>query len=112
MLVSVDDILHFARLSTTPYAGANGVLLSPANQILGTYANLKRFQGSKGSPYRGWQAHHIVEKQDLDRLGIANRYPSPDDQICVLLPERAHIGRINSILRNHAPIGPNWTQNT
>jgi len=32
-------------------------------------------------------------------LGVSGHAPAYSDQLCVLLPERAHIGRINSILR-------------
>jgi hypothetical protein len=78
------------------------ILLTAANQLIGSYAELRRFQTSR-PVYLGWQAHHIVETQDLERLGVASRFPGRDDQICVLLPERAHIGRINSILRNQNP---------
>ena len=55
--------------------------------------------------YRGWQAHHVVEKQDLGRLGVAHLFPPENDQLCVLLPERTHIGRINSVLRRQNPLG-------
>lgn len=83
-----------------------GVVVTTANQLLGSYADLKRFQRADSSgEYRGWQAHHIVEEQDLGRLGIAHLFPARDDQLCVLLPERAHIGRTNSILRRQNPIG-------
>ena len=116
MTVYVSEILRLAGVSVSAYASRNssgivigtstGVMLSQANQLLGTFADLKRFQRSAGGKaYIGWQAHHIVEKQDLDRLGVGDRFPRGDDQLCVLLPERAHIGRINSILRNQAPIG-------
>jgi hypothetical protein len=41
----------------------------------------------------------------LDRLGISSLFPPEQDQICVLLPERAHVGRINSLLRRENPKG-------
>jgi hypothetical protein len=83
-----------------------GVVVTRANQLLGSYADLKRFQrADSAGEYCGWQAHHIVEEQDLSRPGVAHLFPTRDGQLCVLLPERAHIGRTNSILRHQNPIG-------
>jgi hypothetical protein len=46
----------------------------------------------------------VVEYQDLERLGVAVKFPDYKEQLTVLLPEVAHIQRINSILRNQAPM--------
>ena len=100
------QLLQSARVNAKPFAGTSGVLLSPANQLFGTYKDLKGYQRSQGGKnYFGWHAHHIVEKQDLDRLAVSHRFPPDEDQLCVLLPERAHIGRVSSVLRNQAAMG-------
>jgi hypothetical protein len=101
----VDQILISAGVNAKRYGEAHGIMLSYAGQLFGTFDDLKRFQrSSAGTSYFGWPAHHVVEKQDLDRLGVADRFANERGQLCVLLPERAHIGRINSILRNQAPM--------
>jgi len=84
------------------------VFLTGANQLIGSYSDLRQFQQSDHN-YFSWHAHHIVESQDLDRLGVSQSGPPREHQICVLLPERAHIGRINSILRAQNPIGMSAT---
>ena len=89
---------------------AGGVFITGANQLIGTYSDLRRFQQFDRN-YFGWHAHHIVESQDLDRLGVSHLFPPRDQQICVLLPERAHIGRINSVLRNQNPTNVRATTN-
>ena len=94
--------VKFGKYAASPAAG--GVFLTDGNQLIGTYADLKRFQRSS-PPYLGWEVHHIVEAQDLERLGVRQLAPPYEQQICVLLPERAHTGRINSLLRNQNPIG-------
>ena len=81
---------------------SGNILLTGANQLIGTYSELRRFQPANRD-YLGWHAHHIVESQDLERLGVANRFPGRDQQLCVLLPERAHVGRVNSVLRSQNP---------
>lgn len=98
---------HVGFENFTPPSGnlrPAGVYITSANQLLGTFGNLERFQRSEKA-YFGWHKHHIVEKQDLDRLGIGGLFPPEQDQICVLLPERAHVGRINSLLRRENPQG-------
>jgi len=101
---SVLDILTAARVPYKAYAVWRnpGVFVTAANQLVGSYANLKRGAATDGN-YFGWQAHHIVESQDLERLGIDQQFPRREQQICVLIPERAHVGRINSVLRNQNP---------
>jgi hypothetical protein len=103
---TVEQILDLAAFPFERFApaGAAAVYITQGNQLIGTYKVLCRFRAST-EDYRGWQAHHVLETQDLDRLAIAAASPSRDDQLCVLLPERAHIGRINSMLRRHAPMG-------
>jgi hypothetical protein len=72
------------------------------NQLIGTFKNLGQFR-EWDSNYKGWHRHHVVEVDDLQRLGVAINAPPYDDQLCVLLPERAHVGRINAILRRESP---------
>lgn len=116
----VTQVLTAAGIEYQPFvmkrAGAPivqpfGVVVTAANQLFGSYADLKRFQraGTAGE-YSGWHAHHIVEEQDLERLGVAHLVPVSEGQLCVLLPERAHVGRINSILRRQNPIGVQVTK--
>jgi hypothetical protein len=81
-----------------------GVYCTAAGQFIASYSDLKRFQ-SENRTYFGWHAHHIVESQDLQRLGVVDQSAPRNDQVCVLLPERSHIGRINSILRRQNPDG-------
>ena len=101
---SVEDILRASGLRLERYKGwpAGKVFLSAANQLFGAYAEFTSFKRSS-KDYKGWQAHHVVETQGLERLGISRQFPMMQWQLCVLLPERAHIGRINSVLRNQNP---------
>lgn len=112
MAASVVQVLSLAGVLHERYARwpMGNVRLTAANQLIGTFDDLKRFRASDPH-YLGWQAHHIVESQDLERLGVAARFPGRGQQICVLLPERAHIGRINGILRRQNPIGVQATAN-
>jgi len=105
-MYTVTQILSSAGVKFEKYQGnpSLGVFLTQGNQLIGTYADLKRYQRSN-PPYAGWEVHHIVEAQDLERLGVKQLAPPYEQQICVLLPERAHTGRINSILRNQNPVG-------
>lgn len=82
--------------------GPGRVFLTAANQLIGAYADLRRFQTSNPD-YFGWDTHHIVEAQDLARLGVQYRFPAYEQQICVLIPKTAHAKRINSIFRNQNP---------
>jgi hypothetical protein len=79
------------------------ICLTAANQLVASYNVLTRF-AQTDKHYRGWHAHHVVEYQDLERLGVAVKFPDYKEQLTVLLPEVAHIQRINSILRNQAPM--------
>ena len=51
----------------------------------------------------GWEVHHVVEHQDLERLGIASQFPVYEQQLSVILSHSAHVDRINNILRNRNP---------
>ena len=69
------------------------------------YRNLqepRRYWDSEEA-YKGWHCHHVVEADDLARLGVELFAPPYNDQLNVLLPEGAHVGRINSILRRENP---------
>ena len=100
----VTDILLSAGVSFSVYTGwaAGNVYITSANQLIGTYKNLDAFR-KLDTNYAGWQAHHVVEDDDLHRLGGSTHAPAYEDQLCVLIPERAHVGRINSILRRENP---------
>jgi hypothetical protein len=103
-LFSVTEVLLTAGVKFSVYAGcpAGSVYLTNANQLIGTYKNLEAFRTGDGA-YAGWHVHHVVEDDDLQRLGVSTHAPAYPDQLCVLIPERAHVGRINSILRRENP---------
>lgn len=101
----VAQILTEARIGHEPFsAGRPGVYLSAALQLVGSYADLKRFQAAHRDYFR-WEAHHVVEAQDIVRLGVQSKFPERDAQLCVLLPKQAHRNRINSLLRHENPAG-------
>jgi len=79
------------------------IWLTAGNQLMASYTALSRF-AKIDHHYAGWHAHHIVEFQDLERLGVAGKFPPYSEQITVLLPQAAHIQRVNSVLRNQAPM--------
>jgi hypothetical protein len=103
-MFNVTDILLTAGVKFSVYASypAGNIYLTDANQLIGSYKNLQAFRQS-ASNYTGWHVHHIVEDDDLHRLGVTTHIPAYPDQLCVLIPERAHVGRINSILRRENP---------
>lgn len=103
---TVTQLLTEANIAYESFnQGASGeVFVTKGNQLIGTFRELDKFRCAN-SVYHGWHRHHVVEIQDLRRLHITQDSPSVDNQLCVLLPERAHIGRINSALRTHAPMG-------
>jgi hypothetical protein len=105
-MITPQQILRAAQIPYEPYQDGDGyeIYLTAGHQLVGTHKMLGDFR-SGSRHYQGWQSHHILETQDLDRLHITRLAPDRDHQFCVLLPERAHIGRINSILRRQAPIG-------
>ena len=105
-MMTVTRVLDLAGVGYEPFTKWNvdGIYLTRANQLIGTYADLKR--GAKSDKaYNNWHAHHIVETHDLRRLGIEHVSPVREQQLCVLLPAWSHIERINSALRIGNPIG-------
>lgn len=102
----VESVLKESRIRYREYHcnSPSPIWLTSANQLVATYFALSRF-ATVDHHYRGWHAHHVVEAQDLERLGIAARFPPYPEQLTVLLPQAAHIKRINSVLRNQAPGG-------
>jgi hypothetical protein len=78
--------------------------LTSGNQLMASYKVLTRF-AIVDKHYAGWHAHHVVEPQDLERMGVASRFPPYEEQAAVLLPQAAHIRSINSVLRNQGPMG-------
>jgi hypothetical protein len=101
----VKSILEEARVQHGRYKcdSPSTIWLTAANQLFAAYNALSGF-ALIDKHYRGWHAHHVVEDQDLERLGIAVKFPPYKEQLTVLLPPTAHIGRINSALRNQAPM--------
>src|SRR3954452_5537232 len=108
-MITNRQILDSASISSAPFEGRAEIWLTKGNQLFGGYSALKTFRStyrkkiSMQLPYIGWEAHHIVEKQDLDRLGIVSHFQNPEHQLCVLLPREAHVERINNMLRNRNP---------
>ena len=79
------------------------IWLTSGNQLLSSYRALSRF-ATVDCHYAGWHAHHVIEAQDLERLGVAAKFPPYEEQLTVLLPQSAHIKRVNSVLRHQAPV--------
>ena len=100
----VESILKDSRVRYREYRcnSPMPIWLTAGNQLLSSYAALSRF-ATVDRHYRGWHAHHVVEAQDLERLNVAGKFPDYDQQLTVLLPQIAHIQRVNSVLRNQAP---------
>lgn len=100
----VESILHDSRVRYREYRcnSPQPIFLTSGNQLMSSYSALARF-ATVDRNYRGWHAHHVVEAQDLDRLAVAAKFPAYEQQVTVLLPQAAHIQRVNSVLRNQAP---------
>jgi hypothetical protein len=103
-MFAVTDVLLAAGVKFSVYTGYpfGNIYLSGANQLIGSYNNLKAFR-KYDNAYKGWDVHHVVEDDDLQRLGVRAHAPAYPDQLCVLIPKQAHAGRINSILRRENP---------
>ena len=73
----VTDILLSAGISFSVCTGwaAGNVYITSANQLIGTYKDLDAFR-KLDTNYAGWQAHHIVENDDLQRLGVSTHAPA------------------------------------
>jgi hypothetical protein len=100
-----EGILKEARVPYREYR-CNSPLpiwLTSGNQLMSSYRVLTRF-ATIDRHYAGWHAHHVVEAQDLERLAVAVTFPPYPGQLAVLLPQAAHIKRVNSVLRNQAPM--------
>lgn len=103
-IISAKEILRESGIHYQRYQQSDSdIVISAANQLLGVYTKMDKFRKSE-SGYTGWESHHIVEKFDLDRLGIAEKFPNKNLQLTVLLPKTAHQKRINSILRSENPV--------
>src|SRR5688500_9517090 len=81
----------------------NGVIITPANQLIASYRDLNTGRPGDGS-YAGWQAHHVLEHNHLSLLNVDERFPIYPLQTCVLIPKEAH-ERINSVFRRSVPEG-------
>ena len=103
-MYTVSEILLIANVkyAVHPRCAKKDIYQTDANQLIGTYKNLKAYCRTDRN-YTGWDVHHVVEDADLDRLGVRNHAPVYNDQLCVLLPKQAHATRINSILRTQNP---------
>jgi hypothetical protein len=101
----VESILKESRVRYREYRcnSTSPIWLTSANQLMASYTALTRF-ALIDRHYTGWHAHHVVEAQDLERLGVADKFPKYEEQLTVLLPQAAHIARVNSVLRNQAPM--------
>src|SRR4051812_32369355 len=86
------------RVNWCPFTnGGVTVQLTTGDQLMGTYDQLCKFRDANPD-YAGWEAHHIFESLDVERLGLGAFAPPYGQQICVLLPRKGH-QRINSVLR-------------
>jgi hypothetical protein len=102
----VESILKESRVLYREYRShsPSPIWFTPANQLISSHKDLSRFAATD-KHYAGWRPHHVVEAQDIERLGVASRFPPAPEQVAVLLPQAAHIRRINSIIRSEAPMG-------
>ena len=98
----VTEILISASIRFETMPGRPGIYLTAANQLIGEYGVVRRLK-TLDRVYNGWEAHHVVEKQDLDQLGVSKKAPPAKSQLSVLLPRAAHVERINNVLRNRNP---------
>ena len=102
----IDEVLRLGGVQHEPFETekVDGVFITRGLQVLGSYRALEKFRQAVDG-YAGWHRHHVFEDQDWSRLHIEKLAPRYEDQLCVFLPERAHVGRINSILHSHAAQG-------
>lgn len=100
----VEGILKDSRVRYREYRcnSPSTIWLTSGNQLISSYSALSRF-ATVDRHYRGWQAHHVVEANDVERFGIAAKLPPYEQQLTVLLPLTAHIQRKNTSFRNQAP---------
>ena len=89
------------RFQKFPYGQAGGVFLTAANQLVGSHTDLQRLRAANRD-YLQWQPQPVVDARDLEHLGAAKVWQPPEQQLCVLLPERAQ-----GVLRR--PSGPRPT---
>jgi hypothetical protein len=96
----VSKLLTKAGVKHEIYLPEYTIYISDAGQLFATkrYFDNSSFKKQKG--YVGWEANHIVDYNDLEKLGWASKFPSYEDQTCVLLPAAAHRGRFNSVLQS------------
>lgn len=87
------------RFQKFPYGPAGGVFLTAANQLVGSLADLRRFQAGNRD-YLRWQPQQLVPHDVLGKDWVP-----PEQQPCVLLPEKAPVDRINNVLRRAAAAG-------
>jgi hypothetical protein len=100
----VESILRESRVRYREYRcnSPSPIWLTAGNQLMASYSALSRF-ATVDRHYRGWHPRHVVEAQDLARLGVDGRYPAYEQQLAVLLPQAAHTQRVNSVWRKPAP---------
>jgi hypothetical protein len=106
----VESILKESRVRYREYRcnSPYPIWLTPANQLMASCTALTRF-ALISRHYTGWHAHHVVDAQDLERLGVVDRFPRYEEQLTVLLPQAAHTVLLNSVRRNQAPMNPLMT---
>jgi hypothetical protein len=97
MYSTVEELLYKAKVAYAPWPADTDILLTEGNQLIGRYSSFKKFR-KNNTAYRGWHAHHVVEDNDILRLGLIAGFPKYEDQLCVLLPPAAHLSRVNSVL--------------
>ena|SRR5690242_7914188 len=94
----VESVLKESRVRYREYRcnSPRPIWLTAGNQLVASYAALSRF-AVVDPHYPGWRAHQVMDTHDLERLGVAAKLPSADQQVAVLLPQHAHIQRANSV---------------
>ncbi|WP_263382256.1 hypothetical protein [Granulicella arctica] len=122
MSAYVRNVLSIAKIPFSPFVPAElkavvrDVYLTDAGQLVGPYSRMlsrrRNFldkidaaSGANAGPYNSWECHHVVERQDLERLSINGKVPTYSRQICVLLPSHGHSSRVSGVLRGEIPVG-------
>ena len=93
-MVTVKSILDRASLKYEPYKQAGGlpIYMIGGLQLIGDYKAFEAFKNAN-KHYRGWQAHHVFESQDIDRMHVELLAPSRErSAMCAVAGTGAYRG--------------------
>ena len=76
-MFTVQQVLLTGGVKFSKYAGchAGNVYITDGHQLIGKYKDLEAFRGTT-EDYAGWHVHHVVEDDDLARLGVSGNAPA------------------------------------